>query len=31
VEHVREGEGRPLTFFSGGFGTVMGELEPQED
>ena len=28
VEHVRERPGKPLTFFGGGFGTVMGELEP---
>jgi len=28
VEHVRETPGKPLTYFGGGFGTVMGELEP---
>ncbi|MEM1314614.1 MAG: flavin reductase family protein [Pseudomonadota bacterium] len=31
VEHVRERPGKPLTFFGGGFGTVMGELEPSRD
>lgn len=28
VERVTQAPGRPLTYFGGGFGTVMGELEP---
>lgn len=28
VMHARERQGRPLTYFGGGFGTVMGEVEP---
>ncbi|MGM0584572.1 MAG: flavin reductase family protein [Pseudomonadota bacterium] len=31
VERVTERPGRPLTFFGGGFGTVMGEYEPEGD
>lgn len=31
VERVRVSEGRPLTYFGGGFGTVMGELEAGTD
>ena len=30
VLRCTEAEGRPLTFFGGGFGTVMGELDPPE-
>jgi flavin reductase (DIM6/NTAB) family NADH-FMN oxidoreductase RutF len=29
VERVRERPGKPLTFFGGDFGTVMGEFEPE--
>ena len=31
VERVTETHGKPLTFFGGDFGTVMGELEPPVD
>ncbi len=31
VERVTQVEGKPLTYFGGGFGTVMGELEPPAD
>lgn len=30
VERVTERPGRPLTYFGGGFGTVMGEYEPEK-
>jgi flavin reductase (DIM6/NTAB) family NADH-FMN oxidoreductase RutF len=29
VIHARERPGRPLTYFGGGFGTVMGEVEAE--